>query len=178
MLLILMVLGLFAAACGEAEPAYLPATLAPTGTATVTPTGLPPTAPSTPEPTATFTPTQTPTITPIPPCVLNLDFLSDLSIPDGTQVLPGSLIDKQWLVQNVGTCDWNEGFRLRLVSGDPLGAAPEQALYPARAGTQATLRITFIAPLTAGRYRSAWQAVAPDGTPFGEPVYIEIVVTP
>ena len=71
---------------------------------------------------------------------------------------PGSTLDKQWLVQNSGDCNWDARYRLRLISGDALGAATEQALYPARAGTQATLRILFTAPQEAGDYVSEWQA--------------------
>jgi methionine-rich copper-binding protein CopC len=58
----------------------------------------------------------------------------------------------------------------------PLGAAGEQALYPAHAGTQATLTIKFTAPLDAGTYRTAWQAYNPDGTAFGDAVTMEIIV--
>jgi hypothetical protein len=50
-------------------------------------------------------------------------------------------------------------------------------LYPARSGTQATLKLTFIAPLEIGTYQSAWQAFAPDGSAFGEAVYMTIVVS-
>ena len=57
-----------------------------------------------------------------------------------------------------------------------MGAPNEQALYPARAGTQATLRIVLTAPQTTGTYESAWQAIAPDGTAFGEPVYVDLNV--
>jgi len=49
-------------------------------------------------------------------------------------------------------------------------------LYPARAGTQATVQIIFTAPFTDGVYESAWQAYDPSGNPFGDPVYIRITV--
>ncbi len=163
-------------ACGEPPPTYLPPTTAPTATATVTPTPLPPTA--TASPTPTVAPSPEPTATPPPPCVADLDFLGDLTIPDGTSVPPGSSLDKQWLVQNSGTCNWDSRYRLRLIFGDPLGADVEQALYPARAGTQAVIRILFTAPPTPGSYRSGWQAFTPAGDPFGEPIFIEIVVAP
>jgi methionine-rich copper-binding protein CopC len=52
----------------------------------------------------------------------------------------------------------------------------EQPLYPARAGTQATLRIVFTAPTEPGTYQSTWQAVDPDGNLFGDTVFMEIVV--
>jgi len=114
----------------------------------------------------------TPTIT----CIDGLAFVDDLTIPDYTLVAPGSMLDKQWLVQNSGSCNWDGRYRLRLVGGDALGAFPEQALYPARAGMQATLRIVFTAPLEAGEYFSEWQAFDARGISFGESFLIRIIV--
>lgn len=131
--------------------------------------------------TATPTLIVVPTIiipTPTPPCTDNLSYIQDLTIPDGTSVSAGQAIDKQWLVTNSGTCDWDARYRLRLVAGSPMGAAVDQALYPARAGTQATLRILFTAPSDAGTFNSAWQAFGPEGNAFGDTVYMQIVVTP
>jgi hypothetical protein len=98
-----------------------------------------------------------------------------MTIPDGTVVAPGSQVDKQWLVQNSGTCDWDNHYRLHLVSGPEMGS-DGQALYPARAGTQAVLRILLTAPLDPGTYSSLWQAAAPDGSLFGDVVTISIIV--
>ena len=107
-------------------------------------------------------------------CENNLSFVSDLTIADGTSVTYGSSIDKQWTVENNGTCHWNSDYRLRHIAGALLEAPEEIALYPARAGTQATLQITFTTPFTDGAYESAWQAFDPDGLPFGEPIYMRI----
>ncbi len=115
-----------------------------------------------------------PTSTPV--CTDNLVFINDVTIPDGTVVAPGSTADKQWLVQNSGDCNWDKRYRLRLISGDALGASAEQALYPARAGTQATLRILFTAPQAPGDYVSEWQAFDANGVPFGESFFIKIEV--
>jgi hypothetical protein len=98
-------------------------------------------------------------------------------VPDGTSVTPGERVDKQWLVTNSGTCNWDASYRIKLINGDAMGAPTEQALYPARAGTQATFRIVFTAPPTSGNYASAWQAIAPDGTTFGQALTIQINVT-
>ncbi|GAB4505861.1 MAG: hypothetical protein Fur0043_28620 [Anaerolineales bacterium] len=126
----------------------------------------------------TFTPPAEPTVspTPTPPCANDLDFLDDLTIPDGTVVSPGVSIDKQWLVQNSGSCNWDARYRLKFAGGDPLGATTEQALYPARAGMQVTLRISFTAPTTPGTYKTAWQAFDPQGEAFGDAIFMEIVV--
>lgn len=137
------------------------------------PTGLPPTA----GPSPTLSPSETPSPSPTPPCVPDLEYLSDLNYPDGTIVPPGSLIEKQWQVRNTGSCAWGAAYHLRLVQGFlPLGAAPEQALYPALSGQEVTLQITFTAPQEPGLYRSAWQAYDEQGNPFGQAVYIEIIV--
>lgn len=102
--------------------------------------------------------------------------MEDLTIPDNTFTTFGFTLDKQWLVENSGTCNWNSHYRLKYIGGASLGAPEEIALYPARAGTQATIQIIFTAPFTEGVYESAWQAADPKGTPFGDPIYIRIVV--
>lgn len=114
--------------------------------------------------------------TAVPSCVDSLSFYEDLSIPDGTVVSPGQRLDKRWKVSNSGACNWDERYRLKLIAGPDMGASQEQALYPARSGAQATIRILFKAPNEPGTYRSAWQASNPQGEPFGDTIYIEIVV--
>ncbi len=109
-------------------------------------------------------------------CEDSLIFLQDVTIPDGTVVVPESTMDKRWEVENSGNCNWDENYRVRLIAGPEMGAQKEQALYPARSGTQATIRILFKAPTEPGTYRSAWQAFNPQGEPFGDPFFIEIVV--
>ena len=111
-------------------------------------------------------------------CVSNLTFISDLTVFDGTSIPYGAAIDKQWLVQNSGTCNWNEGYRLRYVGGAILGAPEELALYPAKSGTQAVIQIAFTAPFSDGVYESAWQAFDPSGLTFGDTIYMRIVVVP
>jgi hypothetical protein len=109
-------------------------------------------------------------------CTDNLSYVEDVSIPDGTIVAPGEQMEKIWRVENSGTCGWDSRYRLRLDSGEELGAQSEQALYPARAGTQLEIHLLFTAPQEAGYHRTAWQAYGPDGNPFGDQIYMDIVV--
>jgi len=129
-------------------------------------------------PTFTPQPVVIPSPTATPPCTDGLAFLEDLTFPDGTIVTPGSSVDKQWQVQNNGSCNWDSRYRLKFVGGLDLGSATEQALYPARAGTQAVIRINFIAPEEPGTYSTAWQAIDPNGEPFGDAVFMEIIILP
>lgn len=170
-LLILLPFFFFALAC---SPQPAPTPFRP-------PTAIPPTQilPTTTPLPAVFTPTLEPTVTLTPeagPCTNILTFLDDLTVEDGTTFTPGASIDKQWLVQNDGTCNWDANYKLKWVGGFTLGVAEEQPLFPAAAGVQATLRVVFIAPPDPGTYQSTWQAMDPDGNLFGDTVFMEIVV--
>ena len=135
----------------------------------------PPTVAVTPTPMASPVPTIiAPSAT--PDCTDNLTFLSDLTIPDGTQIPAGESIDKRWQVLNSGSCNWDARYTLVLITGAEMGSQSPQALYPALSGAEATVRILFTAPNEPGIYRSAWQAVGPDGQIFGDPIFIEISV--
>jgi Ig-like domain from next to BRCA1 gene len=123
-------------------------------------------------------PVETPAPTAAPECNNSLSYLEDLTIPDGTQVAPKSVLDKRWRVKNTGSCNWDERYRLKEIAGPEMGASSEQRLYPARSGSEATIRIQFTAPDEAGTYRSAWQAYDPEDRPFGDPFFIEVVVQP
>lgn len=150
------------------------ATPRPPATATTTPGVVLGVETATPPPSVTPSPSPSPT----PPCTNNMVFISDVTVPDGTQFLPGQGIDKRWGVRNAGTCDWQAGYRLVLVSGNALGPRTELALYPAKAGTEATLQVPMLAPAEPGQYTGRWQARDPEGNLFGNVVFIKIEVVP
>ncbi len=56
-------------------------------------------------------------------CSDNLTFMDDLSIKDGTVFAPGAQLDKRWKVENSGTCNWNQHYRMKLIAGSELGVA-------------------------------------------------------
>ncbi|MDH5508068.1 MAG: NBR1-Ig-like domain-containing protein, partial [Anaerolineae bacterium] len=121
----------------------------------------------------------TPTVfqpTPTEVCEDDLSFLQDVTVPDGMSFPPHATIEKVWRVKNEGTCNWTTGYQIRLISGPNMSAEAEQALFPARSGSEAEIRIVFIAPNSDGAYRSSWQAHNPAGEPFGDPIFIDIYV--
>lgn len=146
---------------------------------------IPPTAAGEVSPLVVLTPTVNSTLSPptqgflpspTPSCKNDLTYIEDLTIPDQTVVTPGDKLDKRWQVENSGTCNWDESYRLKLISETNLSTPVEQALYPARSGVQTTLRVLLVAPSEPGTYRSAWQAYSPAGEPFGDSFYIDFVV--
>lgn len=110
------------------------------------------------------------------PCIDNLTFITDKSIPDGSEVKPGSIVKKEWEVKNSGTCNWGSGYTIQLIGGPLLEAISPQDLFPARNGTALSIQIEFVAPLEPGNYRSAWQAYNPSKLAFGDSFYLDIVV--
>ena len=109
-------------------------------------------------------------------CEDNLEFVEDVTIPDGTRFAPNANIEKIWLVRNSGSCNWESGYSLQLISSPNLGATLEQALFPARSGTEIEIRVDFIAPGAPGNYISKWQAFNPAGEPFGDLIFLDIWV--
>lgn len=173
LLALVLFLGLVACAPLPGPPTptlFHPPLRLPTPTATPTAT-LPPTR---------AIPTYTPTLIPSPtPCQDGLRYLEDVTFAgEKVEVAAGQSIDKQWRVENNGTCPWTSGYTLRLTAGDALGAAPEQPLYPALPGARLVLRILFTAPPESGEYRTEWHAFNPQGVMFGDVLYLVVVVLP
>jgi len=105
-------------------------------------------------------------------CVNQARFIEDLTIPDGSRVQPGELLDKRWAVLNSGNCNWGPGYRLIRADAGNLEAPGELALYPARAGEPAVWQVLLTAPRAPGEYLASWQARSPSGEPFGDPVFV------
>ncbi len=113
-------------------------------------------------------------------CINGARFVEDLTIPDGTQVVSEEVLDKRWAVLNSGTCDWSAGYRLVRIDEGRIEASDELALYPARAGETGVWSVQLTAPTQPGEQIASWQAQAPDGSFFGDPVFvlIEVVSSP
>jgi hypothetical protein len=108
--------------------------------------------------------------TPIPPsstCNLGY-FVSDVTIPDGTVLAPGTAFTKTWEIRNVGSCTWTTSYALVFAFGNSLGAASPEFLPAAVApGVTADFSVNMVAPTTAGHYRSYWRFQDASANQFG-----------
>ena len=134
-------------------------------TTTVTPpvtvTGTPPTA------TATRTPGPV-TITVPPSACDRAQFVSDVTVPDGTVMSPGATFTKTWRLKNVGTCAWSTSYQLVYFSGEQMGAASSAAFTQNVAvGQTVDISINLTAPSVAGSYRGYWMFKNANGALFG-----------
>lgn len=136
------------------------ALLTPTATLVVT-------TPTIPTATALAPTAVPPTAAPPPTCTLASTFISDVTIPDGTVVAPGSTFVKTWAIQNSGTCNWGGGYNAVLVGGESFNAASPQPIPAASPGNIINISITMVAPTAPGTHSSIWQIQASNGVLFG-----------
>jgi hypothetical protein len=114
-----------------------------------------------------------PTATPIPPTptpkpCLQITYVSDLSIPDGTKLNAGSAFTKAWRLQNSGSCKWDTGFDIVFSKGNQLGANTVYDLpYEVAPGQTIDISINMVAPSVNGKYSSEWMLKSSNGVTFG-----------
>ncbi|MBV6391721.1 MAG: hypothetical protein KPEEDBHJ_00934 [Anaerolineales bacterium] len=125
-------------------------------TATVTSTSAPSAAPATNTPAPTNTNTPAPTATPVCP---QAQFVTDVTIPDGTEMNPGQTFTKKWRIRNTGTCAWS-GYSLVFDSGDSMGGPASQPIGAVNPGQEVDLEVNLTAPTSAGNYRGYWRIVS------------------
>ncbi len=151
---------------------------------------------ATPTATMTETPTATPTITPTPgtaatstspplvtPCNL-IGFVSDVTIPDGTEFEPGAAFTKTWRLRNDGTCTWDSTYKVVYASGDQMSGPASQQLTTGTIAPGGTIDVTvdLTAPDTAGSYFGYYLLQSGSGENFGvdragSSFYVQIEVT-
>lgn len=104
-----------------------------------------------------------------------LTFVSDVTIPDNTQMDPGKAFTKTWKVQNSGSCAWDAGFKFQNTGGEAMGST---FTLPASVASGATYEISvpMTAPNKTGTLRSNWRMSTATGQFFGDEVYVAIVV--
>jgi hypothetical protein len=154
-------------------------TYTPTATATVT--GTPP------SPTPTLTGTVTPptaTNTPQQSACDKAQFISDVTVPDGTIFAPGATFTKTWRLKNISTCTWTTSYALVFSSGEQMGG-PASVNFPASVipGQTVDLSVQLTAPNAAGTKRGYWMLKNANGAIFGigsaadKPFWVEIKVS-
>jgi hypothetical protein len=125
-------------------------------------------AEDTPQPTETPIPdTPTPTETPIP--CNSARFISDITIPDGTEFEPGESFTKTWSLKNIGSCSWTSGYDIIFFGGDSLGAPSSVQITNGTINTGQTVQVSvnLTAPSSPGTYRGNWQLRDPSDVIFG-----------
>jgi hypothetical protein len=126
--------------------------------------------PPTVVPTVGTPPTPVPTsIGTVPPAACDrAQFISDVTVPDGTTFGPGVTFSKTWRLKNVGSCTWTTAYSLIFDSGEQM-SGPNSAPMPKSVAPGQTVDITInlTSPTAAGTYRGYWKFKNASGVPFG-----------
>lgn len=100
-------------------------------------------------------------------CEDKAGFVADVTIPDGSKVTRGKWVTKTWRLKNVGTCAWNENYKI--IWSDEENTNPQRmfdigiALEP---GEEGEVSITFRA-LGSGKTKVAFLMANTEGQTFG-----------
>ncbi|MFN3492360.1 MAG: NBR1-Ig-like domain-containing protein, partial [Anaerolineales bacterium] len=85
-------------------------------------------------------------------------FVTDVTIPDGTTMLPGQTFNKKWRLRNIGACAWN-GYSLVFDSGESMNGPATKAIAAVNPGQEIDIDVDLKAPTTPGTYRGYWRLV-------------------
>ncbi len=106
----------------------------------------------------------------------SMTYVTDITIPDGTQISPGNKFTKTWRIKNTGSCNWTPDFTFAFVSGNQMGGQTRhlpRIVYP---GETIDISVDMIAPAAAGSYTGDWQLKTPQGYGIGTPIWLKITV--
>lgn len=130
-------------------------------------------------PTVTITPTNTSVVTPPSPTNTGVtaaplacnraQFVSDVTVPDGTTFTPGSSFRKTWRLRNAGSCMWTSGYLLIFDNGERMNAPASVQLTTGSVAPSQTVDVSvdLVAPAASGNYRGDFRLRSADNQPFG-----------
>jgi len=106
----------------------------------------------------------------------NADFVTDVTIPDGTVLDPGETFTKTWRLKNAGTCSWTPSYAIVFTNGDSMSGPATQALTAnVNPGQTVDISVNLKAPSTPGNYTSYWKLRNAAGVLFAT-IYVDIKV--
>ena len=101
-------------------------------------------------------------------CTDRAQFVSDVTVPDGTRFDPGATFTKTWRLRNVGTCTWTTAYTMFFFDGTQMGSTTSVNLPSNTApGATVDVSVNMTAPNTTGRYRGFWKFKNAGGVIFG-----------
>jgi len=113
-------------------------------------------------------PTATPTVgTPFPTnppdCTNSASFVTDISIPDNTNVGGGTTFTKIWRIGNTGTCVWTPEYILTHYSEERMGAPDSVPLGITYPGQTLDISVDLTAPNSTGTHQGNFVIENPAG---------------
>src|SRR5512134_2925699 len=86
-------------------------------------------------------------------CTDRAQFISDVTVPDGTRYDPGATFRKTWKLRNIGTCTWSTAYTMVFDRGEPMGSTTSVAMpNTVTPGQNVDVSVDMTAPNAAGHY--------------------------
>lgn len=132
-------------------------------------------------------PTQEPApeFTPVPSCLDSIEYIKDVTFPDGTRLDDGDSFTKTWRLRNNGNCTWTRDYNLVFLSGYRMGGLVVNPLRSVvEPGQIVDLTVDLKAPDDYGTFWGYWMLRNARGEIFGLgddanlPFWVKIVVEP
>lgn len=138
-----------------------------------------------PQAPTTITATFTATNTAIPPTAIpptgvsncnDLQFITDVTVPDGTVMSPGENFTKTWRLKNIGTCTWTPSYSVVFSNGNSMSGPATQALSGnVNPGQTVDISVNLTAPGAEGEYTGNYKLRDAGGVLFDN-FYVQIEV--
>lgn len=113
---------------------------------------------------------------PPPTCTDDATFVTDVTIPPGTQLSPGQSFTKIWQMLNSGTCAWTSGYSLNFVGGWRSTGQIGVYVTGVPPGSPVNIATDQVAPSSPGTYTGYWRMNNAAGRYFGPTVTLQIDV--
>jgi len=112
-------------------------------------------------------------------CIDAMAFIADLTIPDGTKMPVDTPFSKGWLVENVGSCTWDETYAIAYAYGNnEMDGEMTSLSNQVNPGEQYEMYVELRAPSEPGEYAGFWGLLNEGGVSFGEMLWVAIESTP
>jgi hypothetical protein len=106
----------------------------------------------------------------------NSAYVKDITVPDNTQIDPGTSFIKKWKIKNMGSCAWTKKFSLQFASGEKMSGETTYLTQWIPPDQVVIISVEMTAPERAGTYTGYWIMVDGNGSAFGCYVYVKIRV--
>ncbi len=98
-----------------------------------------------------------------PNCTNSASFVTDVTIPDNTNMVGGTPFTKTWRISNTGTCIWAADYTLSHYSEEAMGAPASVPLPLTYPGQTADISVDLVAPNNPGVRRGNFVIKNPAG---------------
>ena len=110
-------------------------------------------------------------------------FISDVTVPDGTNFAANTPFTKIWRLKNIGNSTWTASFSVVFISGEMMSTvSPQYLTTNVIPGQTVDIAVNMVAPANPGTYQGFWALKNASGVLFGigpaanSPFWVKITV--